>query len=173
MDLHADNHDNAELGAVEGLLRAERDELSASELDQLRQRVHGRVTSTPRPRRKAPIMKSRLALVAMLTVGMLMSLSGVGLAVSALSDDDSAAVSQYGTTGDSNVLGAEEGGGDGDSNVAGVQEDDPPVAGTAAQGGASDDDNLPFTGFAAIPLLLGGVALLTTGVVLRRRASDV
>ena len=30
-------------------------------------------------------------------------------------------------------------------------------------------NELPFTGFAAIPILLGGVALLSMGLVLRRR----
>lgn len=32
-----------------------------------------------------------------------------------------------------------------------------------------DDSTLPFTGFAAIPMLLIGVALLGTGIVMRRR----
>jgi hypothetical protein len=36
----------------------------------------------------------------------------------------------------------------------------------AQSGGGSE---LPFTGFAAIPILLGGVALLSAGLVLRRR----
>ena len=39
-----------------------------------------------------------------------------------------------------------------------------------AQG--SGGEELPFTGFAAIPILLGGVALLTSGLVLRKRAAD-
>jgi hypothetical protein len=34
---------------------------------------------------------------------------------------------------------------------------------------AADTDELPFTGFAAIPVLLGGLALLTGGLILRRR----
>jgi LPXTG-motif cell wall-anchored protein len=31
---------------------------------------------------------------------------------------------------------------------------------------------LPFTGFAAIPVLLGGIALLSGGLLLRRRARE-
>ena len=31
------------------------------------------------------------------------------------------------------------------------------------------DSELPFTGFLALPVLLGGVALLSAGLVLRRR----
>jgi hypothetical protein len=48
------------------------------------------------------------------------------------------------------------------------------VSETAAQperqaAAAADTDELPFTGFAAIPVLLGGLALLTGGLILRRR----
>ena len=37
------------------------------------------------------------------------------------------------------------------------------------QAAAAQTSQLPFTGFAAIPVLLGGLALLTGGLVLRRR----
>lgn len=37
---------------------------------------------------------------------------------------------------------------------------------------AQTGQQLPFTGFAAIPVLLGGLALLGTGVVLRRRTGS-
>jgi hypothetical protein len=37
------------------------------------------------------------------------------------------------------------------------------------QAAAVESAQLPFTGFAAIPVLLGGLALLTGGLVLRRR----
>ena len=64
----------------------------------------------------------------------------------------------------------------GDDEVAGEQEAGGQVAGEQAQesrqlgaeAGASDE--LPFTGFAAIPVLLMGFVLLTAGFVLRRRA---
>ena len=36
----------------------------------------------------------------------------------------------------------------------------------------ANDSNLPFTGFAAIPVLIGGIALLSAGLVLRRRTGD-
>ena len=35
---------------------------------------------------------------------------------------------------------------------------------------ASGGDELPFTGFAAVPILLGGIALLAAGLVMRKRA---
>ena len=68
-------------------------------------------------------MKSRLAILATLVLGMLLSTTGAGLAISGMS-------------------------GSGDAGVAGV------------------------TGFAAIPILLGGIALLATGLVMRRRSSE-
>ena len=37
---------------------------------------------------------------------------------------------------------------------------------------AAEGSELPFTGFAAIPVLLGGLALLTGGLLLRRRTRD-
>ncbi|HEV2774411.1 MAG TPA: hypothetical protein VGV90_02360, partial [Solirubrobacteraceae bacterium] len=37
---------------------------------------------------------------------------------------------------------------------------------------AAGGSDLPFTGFAAIPMLLGGIALLATGLVVRRRTPD-
>ena len=47
------------------------------------------------------------------------------------------------------------------------------VAGATAQHQAgANNSKLPFTGFAAIPVLLGGIALLSAGLVLRRRSGD-
>jgi hypothetical protein len=42
---------------------------------------------------------------------------------------------------------------------------------TRQQAAAAQTSQLPFTGFAAIPVLLGGIALLSGGLVLRRRSS--
>ena len=38
---------------------------------------------------------------------------------------------------------------------------------------AAETSQLPFTGFAAIPVLLGGLALLTGGLILRRRTREL
>ena len=40
------------------------------------------------------------------------------------------------------------------------------------QAAAAQTNQLPFTGFAAIPVLLGGLALLTGGLILRRRTRE-
>ena len=47
-----------------------------------------------------------------------------------------------------------------------------PQPGPAGRGGRRQLGSLPFTGFAAIPVLLGGIALLSAGLVLRRRTGD-
>jgi hypothetical protein len=79
----------------------------------------------------------------------------------------------------------------GESGVLPAEETNAPDATDAAPASATDSDNgvlpaeesqpvrqqavaaetsqLPFTGFAAIPVLLGGLALLSGGLVLRRR----
>lgn len=130
-------------------------------------------------------MRSRLAIIAMLVFGGLLSTGGGALAVSGFSSQqDNAAVTQYGPSGedddgDQGVLGEDEsggggpagtqddgGGGGGDDNA--VQPAEQVEAGAQATGG---EEQLPFTGFAAIPILLGGVALLATGLALRRRSA--
>ena len=128
-------------------------------------------------------MRSRLAIIAMLVFGMVLSTGGGALAVSGFtSQSDNAAEQQYGPgtndNGDNGVLGEEESGG-----PAGGQENGGAPAPTEDQGtqparqveaGAqgTGEAQLPFTGFAAIPILLGGVALLTAGLVLRRRSAN-
>ena len=43
---------------------------------------------------------------------------------------------------------------------------------SASQQSASNGNSLPFTGYLAIPVLLGGVALAGTGLVLRKKSKD-
>jgi hypothetical protein len=161
-------------------LRANRPEASALELDAVKQRVLTRVANPARRRtRRTQLMKSRLVVLTMLVLGMLLSTTGAGLAIDVLTHGN-ASVAVYGTetptgspTGGGGVLGDEDtgageqptdnGGGTspGGDEGTGVQPSRQVVAGA---------DSLPFTGFAAIPVLLGGVALLSAGLVLRRRA---
>ena len=166
-------------------LEAERPAASDLELGLIKQRVRGRVAPSARRSRRTEFMRSRLAIIAMLVFGMVLSTGGGALAVSGFaSQQDNAAAGQYGPKDDNDdqgVLGEEESGGpaggqENNGGPAGTEEDSGGVqparqieAGAQGTGG---DEQLPFTGFAAIPILLGGVALLTAGLVMRRRAGE-
>ena len=119
-------------------------------------------------------MKSRLTILAMLVAGILLSTTGAGLAVSGLATHGNAAQAQYGAPPpQGNVLGEEESGGGGGGGGGGTKpaSTSPPAAAVqpAQQVEAGSGNELPFTGYAALPVLLGGVALLGGGLVLRAR----
>ena len=141
-------------------------------------------------------MKSRLVILTMLVLGMLLSTAGAGLAVSGLSGNPSASSAQYPSTtptGTVNSQSTPTGGG-----VLGAQDTDngqnvapedtngggtsPSSNGTSPSNGTqpsrqveagsgTSGKSLPFTGFAAIPILFGGLVLLGGGLVLRSRAA--
>jgi type VI protein secretion system component VasF len=161
------DHDD-DLQRIADRLRAGRPQITALELDEISQRVRARVAARRRPR--SAFMKSRLTILAMLVAGILLSTTGAGLAVSGMASGDDAAMSQYATpTPQGNVLGEEESGG-GSKQPAGEAQGEPvPAAQPAQQVEAGSSSELPFTGFAALPVLLGGVVLLGGGLVLRAR----
>lgn len=114
-------------------------------------------------------MKSRLALMLMIVAGLTMSTTGATLAITGSSGSGSAAVNQYDTVApqqdegdqpEAGTLGTEDSGDNGDTAPVAEQVE---VAG-------DDGGSLPFTGFVAIPLLIGGIALVSAGAVLRRKA---
>jgi hypothetical protein len=182
---HDDHFHDAELGPVIDRLEAERPTATPLELDAIKQRVRGRVGRS----RRTETMRSRIAILATLALGMVLSTGGAGLAVSGFaSQADNAAQTQYGTPtptptsttqggGQNDVLGEEESGGPaagggGEGGPAGEETESQPARQVEAGAQGSGNEQLPFTGFAAIPVLLGGVALLTTGLVLRRRTGN-
>ena len=126
-------------------------------------------------------MKSRLVVLTMLVLGMLLSTAGAGLAVSGISGN--AAQDQYVVSPNGgSVLGDQDSGaGEGPTEANGGG-DTAPAGGSGGGGNdvqparqveaGANDNNLPFTGFAAIPVLLGGIALLSAGLVLRRRTRE-
>ena len=168
-------------------------------------------------------MKSRLAMMALLVTGILMSGTGAGLAVTGMSSSGDASIAQYVTpppcdaNGDGVVDSTEDlngtapgcdvidvlptstsGGSDCDANGDGVispseaaaegcgeveggpDAKDLPTRNPTAreqaaqpsrQTEASGGDELPFTGFAAVPILVGGIGLLAGGLLLRRRTA--
>jgi hypothetical protein len=145
------------------LLRDNRPEATELELDQIKQRIR---RSAAQPPRRSQDMKSRLAILLMLVLGMVFSTTGVGLAIQNLTSD--ASIRQYGEdTPPGEVLGEEDEGNlageEDEGNLAGEDVQEPRQVETGAAG------ELPFSGFLALPVLLGGVALLSAGLVLRRR----
>src|SRR3954468_24148530 len=105
-DLHEDLH------SVIDQLRAHRPEATALELDAVKQQVRARVATPARRRtRRTQLMKSRLVILTMLVLGMLLSTTGAGLAVSGISGDN-ASVAQYKVSpnGGGGVLGDQDSG---------------------------------------------------------------
>jgi hypothetical protein len=169
-DLHTD-----EFASVVEQLHAHRPEATALELDAVKQRVRGRVATRPAGRRarSASLMKSRLAILSMLVTGMLLSTAGAGLAIDGVTSSHSASVAQYGT----NDNGGQVLGEDNSHSPGGVAGENSGGSAPAVQPArqvesGAGSGTLPFTGFLAIPVLLGGLALLSAGLVLRRRGAD-
>jgi len=139
-------------------------------------------------------MRSRIAILFMLVSGFALSGAGAGLAVSGIVGDSTASVAQYDGTnttpngGETPTLlppaqgvAGEETTGEAPASepkpesenrpadkVAGETDEQPTQVTRQLSADTSSGDELPFTGFAAIPVLLIGVFLLASGFVLRR-----
>jgi hypothetical protein len=159
------DHDD-DLQRIADRMQASRPQLTALELDEISQRVHARVAARRRPR--SAFMKSRLTILAMLVAGMLLCTTGAGLAVSGLSSSGNASSAAYpDEQPQGDVLGEEESGGGGGTQPG--EEAPAEAAQPARQVEAGAGNELPFTGYAALPVLLGGAVLLGGGLVLRSR----
>jgi hypothetical protein len=176
-----------DIGPVEELLKQERPTPAPHELEAIHDRVLMR-SNRPTIGRKQATMRSRIMVLAALVLGFGLSTTGAGLAVTGFADTDRADVAQYEPAPTPPVVPDGEvpdGGGVLPDNDEGAPDDEdggvigesptPPPADVqparqvdATQGGTE----LPFTGFAAIPVLLLGFALLTAGLVARRSARD-
>lgn len=124
-------------------------------------------------------MKTRTSILAVLASGILLSSGGVAMGVSGLAGGSSAATAQYGQGGQpiSSSGGGGQNGGQPNQEVLGSSGTQP-VASTPAPAVAQPSqqqalegagNQLPFTGYAAVPVLLLGLGLLGTGIVMRRR----
>jgi hypothetical protein len=158
-------------------LRANRPEATALELDAVKQRVQARVTNPARRRTRGnSLMKSRLVILTMLVLGMLLSTTGAGLAVTGLSGKNASIAEYASPTAGGDVLGDQDTGSgtqpeenNGGGKAPAASNNTQPARQVEA---GANNSKLPFTGFAAIPVLLGGIALLSAGLVLRRRTGD-
>lgn len=142
-------------------------------------------------------MRSRIAITALLASGALMSSGGAAIGVTALSTTGDASQAQYGPVetvpaeprsepaapqgtpvapqGEtvaprSDTLAGDDEGATPSSGSKDAGDESTPTAEAqpARQLESGGGDELPFTGYAAIPLLLVGLALLVSGLVLRR-----
>jgi hypothetical protein len=166
MDRYDHERIPAELADTAQRLRDERPEASALELDRIKLRAQA--SARQRAHRGEAFMRSRLAITLVLVVGVLMSGAGAGLAVSGVSGAGSSGNAQYPTetTDVQTVLPTTE-----TNTPAGTTGSTNPAQETR-QVSSNDSSQLPFTGYAAIPVLLIGLSLLGVGLVMRRRVSD-
>lgn len=169
--------------------------MTALELDAAKVRVMKSAHKQPGmfARKKGSFMKSRVALVAVLALGVFMSGTGATLAVSGFANNGSASSAQYPNenpkkphhiveaknesgaecTGNGGNGGNSGAGGNGGNKCAGSNAE--PVE-TAVETQAVEQvavtgssSSLPFTGFVAIPVLIIGLGLLGAGVAMRVR----
>jgi hypothetical protein len=126
--------------------------------------------------------RSTLTLALVIGLGLLFTGGGSALAISGFADggvtavaaqyaspstdaDDAPTLAPQGDQGDRDDDGGAVQGAGGEDDVAGA-----PTATEAVQvAAAGGDDSLPLTGWAAIPVLVLGLALLAAGAILRRR----
>jgi hypothetical protein len=167
---------------VEERLRASRPHPSPAEFERAKRDMLARVAKPQRgPRLFARVLApSRVATTGLLVAGFLVTGASAGLAVSGISSSGSAGVAQYprltgptettettGTTGTPPTTQGQPPKQEASPEQATGEERE--VQGER-QVSSNDADELPFTGLAAIPLLLVGGVMLSTGFVLRRSA---
>ena len=142
-------------GALEvvRLLETLRPVPTGAELDRARSRAITRVARTNKARRS---LRARVAILGLTVVGLMVTITGTGMAISGISSSGSAGVAQYDGPPQGQVLGGHRA---------------PPTSGvrvTRQLAAAGKGDALPFTGLATIPLLAAGLVMLGAGVVGRR-----
>jgi len=121
---------------------------------------------------------ARLAIASLLAGGMIMSGGGAALALSGESSHGNVSAAGYSLgTVSPQVLGETQGTSPNVSPQVLGETQSTPTAGTSTptqvqatqQVASSGTNSLPFTGFAAVPLILAGIAMLGGGAWLRRR----
>lgn len=187
MDMNSDRDSqtsgHADLAHTEARLRAARFEADPITLDRALS------TARARARRSAPggFLRSKIAIVAVLTSGLALSGTGVTLAFQGPSGSGNVSSAQYAPALPNS--GEEQGQQQDNSLPQGQTEtlsgnprngskkgDNSPSANTQAQRqvaatGTGSGDRLPFTGLAAIPVIMLGLAMILAGVFMQRRTA--
>ena len=175
----------ADLAWVAERLDMERPLADSLELDRMKLQARKQAARAARSRPKGSLLKSRVAITAILMLGLVTGGTGTTLALQDGGSSNAAQV-QYpreaptgggptggGPTGGGptdRVLGTQQGG-EGEGDVAGTTESSPnPVQGGQQVVAAQSDSNLPFTGLAAVPLIVLGLGLIAAGMMLFRSA---
>src|SRR2546423_1670718 len=130
-------------------------------------RINARV-GIPRTRARSA-MRARVAIASLLAGGMIMSGGGAALALSGESSHGNASAAGYyaPTTAQPEVLGATQGATPG--STPGATGTSAPQVQGARQVASSGVKSLPFTGLAAVPIILAGIVMLGGGAWVRRR----
>jgi len=161
-----DRDDREALDEVGRLLSDARPELDPISLDRVKRGVQAR--HRRRSPTKGDLMKSRLALLAVLVLGLVMTTAGATLAQGTSGSGSAANDGVYFTEDTGDPLDPSDPGDPSDTQSSRQSSvSDPSDPGDP---GGTGGGSLPFTGFLAIPLLVGGVALLGTGFVMHRRS---
>jgi hypothetical protein len=137
-------------------------------------------------------MRTRAAILSVLALGFLLSTAGAGLAVTGLQDNSQASQAQYPAPAAPQTPAAPAPAPSPQSQVLGEQQQNAPAKPAAPEKNqvlpkqaqaapapapvqqteqvevGAQAGSLPFTGFAALPILLLGLALLSVGLVMRR-----
>lgn len=178
----------SDLSEIAAQLSAERPRASALELDRAKLSALGRARREPKSFKpaKGPFMRSRIALVSVLSLGILMSGSGATLALSGQSASGSASQvvePHVGNSPGNQTLGQNQNGSIPGGTLQTTNGQAPalsrnPAAQTQAQtqvqatrqvASTGSSSTLPLTGLAALPILVIGLSLLIVGFVLNRR----
>ena len=175
----------AELAWVAERLEQERPTAGPLELDRMKLQARTQAMRGARSQAKGSVLKSRVAITAILMLGLVTGGTGTTLAVSG--DQGSAAQVQYprevqpnnqvqprNQSGPDDVLGTTEEP-EGDQVLGRTQSGGGPGPGDSVQAGpqtvaAEGGSELPFTGLAAVPLIVLGLGLIATGAMLYRSA---
>jgi hypothetical protein len=185
-----DGQDHGAFEDVAAALRGQRARLTPMELDRIKLDARGRAARRARSQlsQKGLFMRSRVFITALVAGGILMLGGGAALGVSGLTSTRSASIAQYGTTPTgtttnvvTNVVTPPVTTTQGTTTQAPTTtEETPPTNEELGENGSKKPEaavqgakqvasnELPFTGYLAIPILVLGLAMLAGGFALRR-----